>query len=503
MPERPLGPRAYGLGLASIALAALALRLWRLGATGFWVDEIYSVRLTEMAFAEMATRVPPDKPVLDYVLQWLVVRPGAPEWVARLPAAIYGALAVPAVASIARWLGARRGVRSSGDRAAGLCAAAIVAAAPYAIRYSQEARPYALVFLCVAAALGCLLRAQARGAPLRSPSWYGAVLFFVMATYTLFFGWLPVGVVFVCLATQVIVARAQARPAQARLAFGRAASLAGATLVLNAPFLMRLATAARTASHAPFDVDSVRALVGYVNLLGAAWDQRQGLWIGPIPSVAVFLPFALWGLAAAMRRAPWRGAMVAAVWLGGAGLAAGFLAWRDHWLHARYLYFAMPGYYALLGLGAAGAGRWLARRAAKPVVQRLAFAAPVAMLTTAALVYAIAAGPFERPSWREWAAEIATRELDSSRVEFIGLEYPDVDAMRYYLRREGLNAGVRRSSDWRNILARARSGRTFYVAGADRETPAPRPPRRIEDVRIEALAARGGLHAWRVAGAGQ
>ena len=479
----------YALALTLIVLAGLALRAHNLGSNSFWIDEIYSTTLTRIRFTDMAGLIPPDKPFLDYVVQWPFLHIHDHEFTARTPACVFGTLAILAIAMAARWAGGREG----GDPTAALSAAVIVAFAPFVIRYSQEARPYSLAFLCIAAAMGCLLRADATRAPLRSRTWYGAVIFSVLAAYTLFFGWIFIALTFVWLVARGIVAAIRGSREDARLYLWRAVSFAVATLLLNVPFFMRMATAVGSASQAPFDAASWGEALRYVNLLGAAYDQEHGLWFGPVPSAVLFLPFALWGLVRVWRGSRWGAGFLVLQWLGGAALAVAFFAWRDHWLHARYLYFAMPGYYALLGVGLAGAGEWLARRASAPALRW----SPVAALAILCIAW-VFASPIQRPAWREWSRFVLDQASGKKTIEVVGLDGNDCQAMRYYFARWRNGERVRHMADWNRIVRRAKRGRTIYIAGADRERAAPQPPENPQGVRIEEIKDYPSLHAWKV-----
>ncbi|TMQ55720.1 MAG: hypothetical protein E6K72_06010 [Candidatus Eisenbacteria bacterium] len=89
---------------------------------------------------------------------------GDSEWALRLPSAVPGVLLVPAMAWLAAlWLG----------RGAALPAAWLAAGSPYLVWYSQEARCYSLLMLCVV--LSCVaLLSLARRPGARAALVYGA-----------------------------------------------------------------------------------------------------------------------------------------------------------------------------------------------------------------------------------------------------------------------------------------------------------------------------------------
>ncbi len=111
-------------------------------------------------------------PPLYYLLAWLWSKPfGTGEVGLRSLSALFGTLTIPLAYRVAAELGSRR---------AGLYAAALVAANPYLIWYSQEARSYALLVLFGALALVGFARS------LRSPSGGSLTLWAVASVLALY-----------------------------------------------------------------------------------------------------------------------------------------------------------------------------------------------------------------------------------------------------------------------------------------------------------------------------
>ena len=111
-------------------------------------------------------------PPLYYALAWLWSKPfGTGEVGLRSLSALFGTLTIPLAYRAAVELGTRR---------AGLCAAALVAANPYLIWYSQEARSYALLVLFGALALVGFARS------LRAPSGGSLALWAVASVLALY-----------------------------------------------------------------------------------------------------------------------------------------------------------------------------------------------------------------------------------------------------------------------------------------------------------------------------
>jgi len=100
---------------------------------------------------------------------WTIL--GNSEFVLRLLSVLCTALAVPVVYFL--------GCRLAGSRAA-LIAAFLIAASPFVVEYSQEARPYAMVLLLSAASSLALLRA------IEQPTWRRWIAYAVLAIASLY-----------------------------------------------------------------------------------------------------------------------------------------------------------------------------------------------------------------------------------------------------------------------------------------------------------------------------
>jgi hypothetical protein len=150
------GARDGSPRLAVWALTGLGLllRLAGLGTQDLWFDEVNTLwRVSAGSLRAVVTRIAGDvqAPLYD-LLAWAFTAGGSltgATWV-RLPSALLSAALVPVTAALARELGLRRRGQA--------IAAALVALAPFQVRFAQEARPYALLALLS----GLLLLAAAR-----------------------------------------------------------------------------------------------------------------------------------------------------------------------------------------------------------------------------------------------------------------------------------------------------------------------------------------------------
>ena len=157
-----------------ITLLAFAVRVIHLGGDSFWFDELLTFDSATQSLAtivaEPSVSHPPGFDVLEYgaVQIW-----GQSEFAVRLPSALAGALSVPLVYVIGVLIASRR---------IGLWSALFLALSPFHIRYSQEARGYAMQVALAAASTVCLLLALKRR---QWRWWIGFGLTSVLGAYVL------------------------------------------------------------------------------------------------------------------------------------------------------------------------------------------------------------------------------------------------------------------------------------------------------------------------------
>jgi 4-amino-4-deoxy-L-arabinose transferase-like glycosyltransferase len=127
-----------------LTLAAAAVRFATVSTQSFWLDETATVDLLRLDFGHMLAQVKWEEatPPLYYAIAWVWARLfGTGEVGLRSLSALAGTATVPVVWRATSLLGSsRRGA---------VLAAAFVAANPFLIWYSQEARAYALAVLLV------------------------------------------------------------------------------------------------------------------------------------------------------------------------------------------------------------------------------------------------------------------------------------------------------------------------------------------------------------------
>lgn len=158
--------RSLILPVGLVMAAALAIRLYGLGAPSLWLDEAYSVWFSSQGWSYLWTEVPrfETHPSFYYSLLKLWRVFGSDEFTLRLLSVAINVAAIPFVALTARHcVGGERG-----------CGAAVLAAILFAcsatqVHAAQEARPYALMTLGIAVALASAVAVMAAGARAEAP----------------------------------------------------------------------------------------------------------------------------------------------------------------------------------------------------------------------------------------------------------------------------------------------------------------------------------------------
>jgi 4-amino-4-deoxy-L-arabinose transferase-like glycosyltransferase len=139
------------MALLLIITAGAALRVIKLGAESFWLDEAYSVNVAHLSLSGIVQEISRDvhPPLYYFALHYWIDLFGDSEFSARLLSAVFGILAIPLLYGIGAVLF---------DRATGLIAAVFLAWSHFNIEFSQETRMYSLLALLSLASLYCFIR---------------------------------------------------------------------------------------------------------------------------------------------------------------------------------------------------------------------------------------------------------------------------------------------------------------------------------------------------------
>lgn len=341
----------FRIALGCILALAAAVRLAHLGGASLWLDEIfqsYLVHAPAKVFWK-ALRFDAVHPPGDYLVGRAVeiFHPG--DMAKKIPAVLWGVASIGALAALLR----RRG----GPRA-GLWTAALLAAAPFHVRYSQEYRPYALGTFLACLSLWLLDRALERPTAARRAATLAAML---ATAYTLYVAVVAVAVGALALAGTDAFSGVGPRRANARSTL-RLAPVAAAILgVLYLPWWSVVRTASARAVARPargIDPERWRLLLAFFTVS----YKQEGWSFGSRPLYGIVFALTLVLIAAGtvvcFRRPSLR---FVPLWaLGGMAVMEGLRAVSPAFGAFRY---SLASGIALAGVAAAGLDElWVRRR---------------------------------------------------------------------------------------------------------------------------------------------
>jgi len=177
----PVDRRVLWLIIA-ITLLGFAVRVIHVSGDSFWFDELLTFDAAQQPIdtilAERAADRPPGYYALEhYAAEWW----GNNEFGLRLTSALAGTLTIPLVFVLGSVIANRR---------VGLWVAALLAVSPFHLRYSQEARGYAIQTMLAVAGIVCVLLALKRR---QWRWWIGFGLISTANLYNLFGAFLVIG----------------------------------------------------------------------------------------------------------------------------------------------------------------------------------------------------------------------------------------------------------------------------------------------------------------------
>jgi len=366
-PHERVGTSSLALDVAIVSGVALVLGSIRLGTPSLWVDETFTAKAVRETFLN-----PIDQYHWVYyslVTVWTFLA-GTSEWALRAPSVLAAMLACGLLVSLARLLF---------DRWVALASGLLLAASPFLVKWSQQARGYTLVLAVSILAMLLLLRALERGSR-------GAWLVYGLA-FSLVFAMHPVSAVVLVPAHAVLVCQRREKllphgllAACVIVALGAPWAFARASQTPAQDWLDR--PSPRVALDTLLDVSGAAGLGLLLAVVGLVVLRRAGrrdlaLWIG----VWAFAPFVL-------------------------ALAVSFVTpiYLD-----RYLITAAPAFALLAGVGVLGVGRRLGAL--------MAGAAVVATIIGLVGWYSAAdRGNWRGEDWRDAVATVLERRSESNAV---------------------------------------------------------------------------------------
>lgn len=332
----PRSPRLFNSVAVLILLAALALRLYHLGAPSFWNDEGNSARLSERSLRLILEGTASDihPPLYYLILRGWRELAGESEFSLRAVSAYSGVL----LTAFTLHLG-----RRYGSVGAALVAGVGVALNPALIAYSQEARMYMLLALLALAATALLWRWAAR----QGRGWaLGYTACLAAGLYTHYFFPVVIGVH----TAWLVLSR------RGRAVGGRWVALVGLAGLLYAPWWPVALGSLGGNRGAPQPGITFVMDIGRFFFLGATSNQP----IGP----AVWLAWLLAGLILS-----WRARPAALLWLGvGAPVAALLVVRATDAAFYKFALMVIPWGWLLLALAADTLLRVTPRRLVRPLL---------------------------------------------------------------------------------------------------------------------------------------
>ena len=365
--------------LALIILAGTALRVYQLGAKGFWGDEIWTAERSGWTAAQIVS-FSLDNTVGPWTylagrFSLLLLGAGQQEFALRWAGAAAGIMAIPVVWALAHRLW---------GKTAGLLAAALMAASPYQVWYAQDARYYAWLVLFSTASFYFLYRSFEE--PRRIRFWTGFSLFTILNIYNHPLSALLVG------ASQIpfCLIYGFRTPDRTAKVWGLAGSCAALGLA-SAPLILRTIALGQINTEDASDVlDPV--LEGWLNGLVEILATLVARFGAEGWSRWFFLALTLLGILALARGRQWRPLTLLAPPL---ILAPLFFAVWGYPFIIRYVLFLQPLYLMLAARGivaVAGLSAWAAERvtARRPPWQGGASAASLGAIPAAAAIGVLA-----------------------------------------------------------------------------------------------------------------
>lgn len=169
--------------LALIIIVAFVLRVYRLGVDSLWLDESFSVVLSQNDLSGMIHLANEDihPPLYYLILHLFVGLPGKIEIMARMPSVIFGTLTILPLYFLTKDLFSRN---------TALVAALIYAVSFPSITYSQEARMYALMMFLGALQMYYFYRSLKDDRP---SDWAIFTISSVLMAYTHYYGIVLIG----------------------------------------------------------------------------------------------------------------------------------------------------------------------------------------------------------------------------------------------------------------------------------------------------------------------
>ncbi len=406
--------------IAGITCFAAWLRLHALGAPSLWLDEILNVgisrALSSLTVVDWLIGFERENGPLYFAFHGLALRlPLGVEAAFRLPSAILGIAAIPAIA----WTASR----SDRSRLTGACAALLLAVSPFHVFYSREGRPYALLVLATLGVFAGLLHQMGRWRTLLITLSLLAAASSALTAAPLIVATIAILII------DAVLSREQRRQSMIALASSFAA---GGYLL----FYLRFPRPSDTLGF-----DEGFSNLGVIVLNAFTTTSAESVVLSGWSLCAAIL--AVVGFSTMRDR---RAAQIAlALTLLPIGIAIAALIQTDHWFSVRYVILGLAPFVVLVAAGIAAVGRGVAELMGRLLPQVRERVWVFALLLLSAFAFAAFPAsrtePIARADWRGIAGTLAARAHDDDVVLTPG-EWSAV-SIRFYLQELGRPLDVR------------------------------------------------------------
>ncbi len=380
--------------LCLVLVVAVALRLLQLDHLSLWIDEAFSLSLSQKPLADLLPQREYNPPTYYLILHPWIRLAGDSASALRFPSVVFGTLAVLAIYRLGSELFGRR---------AGLASSLVLALAWYMVRYSQEARTYSLLILATLLSMLALVLLWKQPTRLRIVAYLGAS---TLLLHTHIYG------VFVILAQNLaVLALWVLDPAFTRRVVGRWILLQLGLVALGAFWLVRVL------SLLSIDHDTYWLVPPYLGTVVSSFRQ----YAGPKAWLAL-IPLALIGLAWSWRRER-PAAVLLAAWVS-VPIVLPFIVSRiGHPMYSTYYAMVVaPGLYTLAGCGLAVLVR----------ASRVGWGVLAVLVLLQGYDLQHYYRTFRKEPWRDVAGELTTRFRDGDLV-LTNRDVSDSGILVYYL----------------------------------------------------------------------
>lgn len=382
-----------------IILLAFALRIYQLNSQSFWADEAISAYSASVPVPLFFTGLPPDQSAGYYFLlqNWIRVA-GDVDFSIRYMSVFFGTLAVALLFVLGQRLFSMR---------IALIGAFLAALNPFAVYYSQEARPYSVVLAFGTAAIYWFVRAYAQ--PDTRRLWVAHSLTLAGTLYTHYYAFaLPL--------TEGVWLIAE-RGGRTRAVFTRwLASMVGVG-ILYLPWLPLMRVLIPRSWPGPIDPITFPEEV-WANFLAGATMPPEAL------PVLFFFAAVLLVIGINVTRTHWQGRFLTTLLILPFVAVLAFLTARGNGLFTKYLTILLPAFILLIAVGF----EKLAGLKWPLTIVGLALYSGLAIVSLQNYFFDV---HYSRPNWRDAALWIANQEQPGDVILFDGAD-PTVEFKRYY-----------------------------------------------------------------------